>query len=102
MTAYKSVGHFRNKTSGRIIRSKIVYLESVAFQLHAHMLSSKVAQSFFRLRGLDLSHRHVCFFWVEQIHQSMASERTTRQSKCVLQAARLHRIHAGTHTWGDD
>ena len=47
LTAYKIVGHWTviNKTSGRIIGSKIFFLGSVAFQLHARMLSSEVAQS---------------------------------------------------------
>ena len=53
-----------------IIRSKIVFLESVTFQLHARMLSSEVAQLFksyghFSDLGVEiaLSHRHVEFFW---------------------------------------
>ena len=52
-----------------IIRSKIVFLESVTFQLHARMLSSEVAQSLksyghFSVLGVGiaLSHRHVEFF----------------------------------------
>ena len=52
-----------------VIRSKIVFLESVIFQSNAHMLSSEVAQSlksyghFSDLGvGIALSHRHVGFF----------------------------------------
>ena len=48
---------------------KIVFLESVTFQLHARMLSSEVAQSlkshghFSDLEvGIALRHRHVGFF----------------------------------------
>ena len=53
----------------RIIRSKIFFLESVAVQLHTHILSSHVDQSLksyghFSDFGVEiaLSHRHVeCF-----------------------------------------
>ena len=52
-----------------VIRSKIVFLESVTFQFHARMLSSEVAQSLKRYGhfsdlGIEtaLSHRHVGFF----------------------------------------
>ena len=72
LTAYKIMGHFfglsYRKISG-IIRSKIVFLESVTFQFHARMLSSEVAQSLkcyghFLDLGVEiaLSHRHVGFF----------------------------------------
>ena len=68
-----------------VIRSKIFFLESVTFQFHARILSSEVAQSiksyghFSDLGvGIALSHRHVVFFRVKQIHQSTASEWTTR------------------------
>ena len=67
------------------MRSKIDFLESVIFQFHARILSSLVAQSIksyghFSDLGVEiaLSHRHVEFFQVKQIHQSTASERTTR------------------------
>ena len=73
LTTYKIVGHFfglsYRKISGSIIiRSKIVFLESVTFQFHARMLSSEVAQSlksyghFSDLGvGIALGHRHVEF-----------------------------------------
>ena len=53
-----------------IIRSQIVFLESVTFQFHAPMLSSEVAQSLKSYGnvsdlgvGIALSHRHVGFYW---------------------------------------
>ena len=63
-----------------VIRSKIVFLESVTFQFHACMLSSEseVAQSLLIKSyghfsdlgvGIALSHRHVGFFgWSKYIH----------------------------------
>ena len=72
LTAQKSLNislEVINRTSGRIIRSKIVFLESMTFQVYARMLSSKVAQSlkcygYISDRGvrIALSHRHVGFF----------------------------------------
>ena len=52
LNAYKIVGHFFGQSYPHfpwIIRSKVVFLESVTFQLHARMLSSQVAQSLKRL-----------------------------------------------------
>ena len=69
LTAYKIVGHWTviNKTSGRIIGSKKFFLGSVAFQLHARMLSSEVAQSLksyghFSDLVVEIAHRYVGFF----------------------------------------
>ena len=47
LTPYKILGHFftRSNTCPRIIRSKIVFLESGTFQLQGRMLSSFSAQS---------------------------------------------------------
>ena len=76
-----TVGKYRG-----VIRSKIVFLESVTFQFHARMLSSEVAQllkSSDLGDGIALSHRHVGIFRVKQIHPSTASERTTRQGPTV-------------------
>ena len=77
-----------SKICPRIITSKIVFLESVTFQLHTRMLNSQPAQSlksyghFSDLRvEIALRHRHAVkrrFFRVKRIQQSTASERTTR------------------------
>ena len=69
LTAYKIVGHFFGLSHLKIMRAKLVFLESVTFQSHARMLSSEVAQSlksdghFSDLGvGIALSHRHAGFF----------------------------------------
>ena len=73
LTAYKIMGHFfglsYRKISGNNQVKNCFFLESVAFQFHARMLSSEVAQSlksygnFSDLGvGIALSHRHVVFF----------------------------------------
>ena len=82
-----------NKTSGGIIRWKIVFFKSVAFQLHARMLSSKVGQSlkshehFSDLGvGIALSHRHVGFFGYlanTSIH-GLGEDDTARSNKSAL------------------
>ena len=79
-----------------IITSKIVFLESVTFQFHAHTLSSEVAQSrksyghFCGPWGRDRSQSPPCwFFRVKHIHQSTASERTTQ----------LHPLHLYIIAW---
>ena len=79
LIAYKFVGHFFGLSHRGIIRSKIVFLESVTFQSHARMLSSQVAQvnkklwTLFGLWGRDSS-------WVTAMFNfsGETSERTTR------------------------
>ena len=69
-TAYKIVGHFFGLSYRKISGSNQgkFFLESVTFHVHAHMLSTEVAQSlksyghFSDLEvGVALSHRHVIF-----------------------------------------
>ena len=64
-----------------IIRAKIDSLESVTFQVNAHMLSSIIKKlwTFFGPWGRDRSQSPPCWiFRVKQIDPSMASEKTTR------------------------
>ena len=84
LTAYKIVGNFFGLSSREKSR-KIFFLESVTFQFHVRMLSSKVTQSlksyktFFELWGRDRSQSPPCWiFRIKQINQSTVSERTTR------------------------
>ena len=66
LTTYKIVGHLFGLSYLNISGNnqvKIVFLESVTFQFHAHVLSSEVAQtlkSYGHLSnlGVALSHRH--------------------------------------------
>ena len=73
LSVYKFVGHFfglsYRKISGNNRVKNSFFLESVTFQLHAHMLSSEIAQSLKSYGhfsdpgvGIALSHRHVGFF----------------------------------------
>ena len=75
-----------NKTSDRIIRSKIVFFIissiSATTRSHAQLKGRKVIKklwTFFGPWGRDRSQSPPCWiFRVKQIHQSTASERTTR------------------------
>ena len=78
LTPYKIVRHFfmdlplHNQV-------KILFLESVTFQLYDHMLSSQVAQSFVIPCGRDGSQSSPCLFLrTKEIHLYTASERMTR------------------------
>ena len=82
---------FQPQNRGKFLWTVIGFLESVTFQLHIRMLSSQHAHSLKSYRhfsdlgfGIALSHRHVEFFRVKQIHQSTASERTTRLGPDII------------------
>ena len=90
LTAYKIVGHFFGlpylNMSG-IIRSKIVFfrISNISVQFpHAQLKGRTVIKklwTFFGPWGRDRSQSPPCWiFRVRQIHQSTASERTTRRS----------------------
>ena len=85
LPAYKIVEHFFGLSYLNISENNQVeksFLESVTFQFHARMLRShshSKVMDIFRTLGLGtLSVPPCCIFRVEQIHQSTASERTTR------------------------
>ena len=71
--------------------SENIVLESVTFQFHVRMLSSAQLWTFFRPWGRDRSKSPPCLiFRVKQIHQSTASEMTTRQTKGVVYKTTKH------------
>ena len=97
LTAYKIVGHFFGMSYRKISwnnQVKKVFLESVAFQFHARMLSSEVAQSLkimniFRTFGSgSLSVTALLDFSGKAnrgLHQSTASKMTTRLGYTLVQ-----------------